>query len=165
MKKSICWFFLILVLLSACTKSNENNSNSSNLNSVENIIKGKWFLKSKSDSAYANNELTDLTSIFSKFQGTPYIELYSTKSNTSALGGAKAKDALDAGANLGSLDFGAPIPITTNGFWYYDETSKLIVWGGLNLVPIKATKSELELKFSYGDKNQISYNFTWKFTR
>jgi hypothetical protein len=164
MKKSTCWFLLILVLLSACTKSNENNSN---LNSVENIIKGKWFLKSKSDSAYANDQLSDLTSIFSTFQGTPYIELYSTKSINSAIGGAKAKDALDAGVNLGSIGigFGAPLPITTNGFWYYDETSKVIVWGGFNLVPVKATKNELELKFSYGDKNQIGYNFTWKFTR
>ena len=82
-----------------------------------------------------------------------------------ALGGAKAKDALDGGVNLGSLDFGAPIPITSNGFWYYDETSKVVVWGGFNLVPVKATSSELELKFSYGDKSQISYNYTWKFSR
>ena len=165
MKKSIYFLLLMVVSLSACNKSSENNSSSSSLNSFENVIKGKWFLKSKSDSAYANNKLTDLTSVFSKFQGTPYIELNSTKSNTSALGGAKAKDAKDAGTNLGNMDFGAPIPITTNSFWYYDETSKVIVWGGFNLVPVKATNSELELKFSYGDKSQISYNFTWKFTR
>lgn len=165
MKKSIYLLLLMVVSFSACTKSSEDNPSTSNLNSIENTIKGKWFLKSKSDSAYANNILTDLTSVFSKFQGTPYIELNSTKSNISALGGAKAKDAIDAGTNLGSMSFGAPLPITSNGFWYYDETSKVIVWGGLNLVPVKATNSELELKFSYGDKSQIGYNFTWKFTR
>lgn len=164
MKKSIYLLLLMVVSFSACNKSSENNSSSSSLNSFENVIKGKWFLKSKSDSAYANNKLT-LTSVFSKFQGTPYIELNSTKSNTSALGGAKAKDAKDAGTNLGNIDFGAPIPITTNSFWYYDETYKFIVFGGFILVPVKATNSELELKSSYGDKSQISYNFTWKFTR
>ena len=165
MIKKIYWLLIILIGLNACSKDSETNPSSSNLNSVENTIKGKWFLKSKSDSAYANSKLTDLTAVYTKFQGTPYVELYSTKSTTSALGGAKAKDALDAGVNLGSLDFGAPVPATGNGFWYYDETSKVIVWGGLNLVPVKATNSELELKFSYGDKSQISYSFTWKFSR
>jgi len=165
MNKRIYLLIVIIVGLNACSKDSDNNPISSNLNSVENTIKGKWFLKSKSDSAYANSKLTDLTAVYTKFQGTPYVELYSTKSNTSALGGTKAKDALDAGVNLGSLDFGAPVPATGNGFWYYDETSKVIVWGGLNLVPVKATNSELELKFSYGDKSQISYNFTWKFSR
>lgn len=162
MKNSIFLFFLLIVFFSSCTKSNENTLS---LNSIENTIKGKWFLISKSDSAFANNKLTDLTGVYTKFQGTPYIELYSTKSKTSTFGGAKAKDALDGGTNLGSLDFGAPIPMTTNGFWYYDETSKVIVWGGLNLIPVKATNSDLELKFTYGDKSQISYNFTWKFSR
>lgn len=162
MTKSIYWYISLIVLLSSC---NKNNENSSSLNNIENTIKGKWFLISKSDSAYANNKLTDLTGVYSKFQGSPYIELYSTKSKTSALGGAKAKDALDGGTNLGSLNFGAPIPMTTNGFWYYDESSKVIVWGGLNLIPVKATNSELELKFTYGDKSQISYSFTWKFRR
>ena len=57
------------------------------------------------------------------------------------------------------------MPVTVNGFWYYDETSKAVVWGGINLIPIKATNNELELKFSYGDKSQIAYNFTWKFSR
>lgn len=165
MHRKIYLLLAMIVGLNACSKDNESNPSSTNLNSFENTIKGKWFLKSKSDSSYANNKLTDLTSVFSKFQGTPYIELYSTKSSTSSLGGAKAKDALDAGVNLGSLDFGAPVPVTVSGFWYYDETSKVIVWGGLNLIPIKATNSELELKFSYGDKSQISYNFTWKFSR
>lgn len=162
MKKSIYLFIPLFVVLSSCSKSNENTSS---LNSIENTIKGKWFLISKSDSAFANNKLTDLTGVYTKFQGTPYIELYTTKSKTSALGGAKAKDALDGGTNLGSLDFGAPIPATGNSFWYYDETSKVIVWGGLNLIPVKATNSDLELKFTYGDKSQISYSFTWKFRR
>jgi len=162
MKKSIYLFIPLFVVLSSCSKSNENTSS---LNSIENTIKGKWFLISKSDSSYVNNKITDLTGVYTKFQGTPYIELYSTKSKTSAFGGAKAKDALDGGTNLGSFEFGAPIPMTTNGFWYYDESSKVIVWGGLNLIPVKATNSELELKFTYGDKSQISYSFTWKFRR
>jgi hypothetical protein len=165
MKKRICLFSIMIVALGACSKSVDNNSNPSNLNSLENKIKGKWFLKSKSDSVYSFNQLNDLTEVYTKFQGTPYIELFSTRSKYAALGGAKAKDALDGGVNLGSLDFGAPIPITSNGFWYYDETSKVVVWGGFNLVPVKATNSELELKFSYGDKSQISYNYTWKFSR
>jgi len=155
----------MIVGLNACSKDSESYSNSSNLNSIEKTIKGKWFLKSKSDSAYANNILTDLTIVYSKFQGNPYIEFYSSKLNTSALGGSKAKDALDAGSNLGGLDFGAPLPMTVDGFWYYDETSKVVVWGGINLIPIKVTNNELELKFSYGDKSQIAYNFTWKFSR
>jgi hypothetical protein len=98
MVKKTYWLFIILIGLNACSKDSETNPSSSNLNSVENTINGKWFLKSKSDSSYANNKLTDLTAVYTKFQGTPYVELLSTKSNNSALGGAKAKDALDAGA-------------------------------------------------------------------
>jgi hypothetical protein len=165
MNKRIYWLFVLFVGLNACSKDNESKPTSSNLNSLENIIKGKWFLKSKSDSSYVNNKLSNLTAVYSKFQGNPYIELYSTKPNSTTFGGSKAKDALDAGSNLGGLDFGAPVPVTVNGFWYYDETSRVIVWGGINLIPVKATNTELELKFSYGDKSQIGYNFTWKFSR
>lgn len=165
MNKRNYWFLLMIIGLNACSKDNQSNSNNSNLNSIENTIKGKWFLKSKSDSTYVNNKLTDLTVVYTKFQGSPYIELYATKSSISSVGGTKAKDALDAGSNLGILEFGAPIPMSVNGFWYYDETSKVIVWGGINLILIKATNNELELKFSYGDKLEIGYNFTWKFLR
>ena len=59
MKRSINLLLLVVVSFSACTKSSENNTSTSSLNSVENVIKGKWLLKSKSDSAYANNKLTD----------------------------------------------------------------------------------------------------------
>lgn len=90
MKINIFLFLSLIVAFSSCTKSSENNSNNSNLNSIENAISRKWFLISKSDSAYANNKLTDLTSVFTKFQGNPYIELNSTKSSSSALGGTKA---------------------------------------------------------------------------
>lgn len=165
MRKSIGGLLSLLVILSACSKSNDANSSTTNLNSIENAIKGKWFLKSKADSTYINNALTVSTVVYTKFQGIPYVELKTTKSPTSALGGTKAKDAVDAGANLGSLELGAPISITSNGYWYYDETSKVIVWGGINLVPVKATNTELELKASYGDNSQIGFNFTWKFSR
>lgn len=164
MKYTIFLLIITFPLLS-CSKNDSSNNSTSSLNSTENTVKGKWFLKSKSDSTYVNGSLTASTNTYTSFQGTPYIELLTSKSNTSALGGTNAKDAKDAGTNLGSVDLGAPIAITGNGFWYYDETAKMFNWGGLNLQPVKATSSELILKFTYGNNNQVGYNITWKYLR
>jgi hypothetical protein len=159
---------LSFALLSlACSKNADKASEpTSGLNAVENTVKGKWFLKSKSDTTYINNTLSmATTATYTVFQGVPYIELYTTKSQFSLLGGASAKDAKDVGSNLGSMELGPPLSITGNGFWYYDETAKMFVWGGLQLHVVKATSTDLELKFSSGNYSQIGFNLTWKFKR
>lgn len=164
MKYTIFLLIITLTLLS-CSKNDSTSNTTSSLNSTENTVKGKWFLKSKSDSTYVNGSLTASTSTYTSFQGTPYIELLATKSNTSALGGTNAKDAKDAGTNLGDVNLGAPISVTANGYWYYDETAKMFNWGGINLLPVIATSNELVLKFKYGNNSQVGYNITWKYQR
>ena len=61
-----------------CTKTDAPAD--SGLNSVEQIIKGVWFLKSKNDTLYikdtANGKMKFAnSSTYKSFQGTPYIEL------------------------------------------------------------------------------------------
>jgi hypothetical protein len=166
MKKNLVVLFVIVTFIS-CTK-NTDSATSANvgLNAIENNLKGKWFLKSKSDSTYLNGTLSmATTATYTLFQGTPYVEMYTTKSQVSMLGGANAKDAKDAGSNLASLELGPPLAITGNGFWYYDETAKMLNWGGVNLNLVKATGTDLELKFSSGNYSQVGYNLTWKFQR
>ncbi len=166
MKKTVSILFVIASFIS-CTKNADSLADTTTgLNPVENSIKGKWFLKSKSDSTYINGLLSMATTAsYTVFQGTPYVELYTTKSQVSMLGGTNAKDAKDAGCNLASLELGPPLAITGNGYWYYDEIAKMLIWGGANLKIIKATATDLEVKFSSGNNSQVGFNLTWKFQR
>jgi hypothetical protein len=164
MKIKIHFCIYLIFLIASCTEK-ETPADNTNLNSIENSIKGKWLLKSKSDSLFNQNALVN-TSSYTSFSGEPYLELLTTRTKGALMGGEKAKDYRDVGSNLGLIELGPPVPVTSeNGYWYYDEKSKIFVAGGLNLNVLKSTSKELVLQFKYGEISSISYKITWTYKR
>ena len=163
-------FFLILILMQGaeCTKTDAPAD--SGLNSVEQIIKGVWFLKSKNDTLYikdtANGKMKFAnSSTYKSFQGTPYIELKTTKeTRESLLAQTKAKDATSAGANLGDNTTNPMFYVTKLGFWLYDQNVGMLVWNSLHLQLLTATKDDLEIRYSSPIKDS-AWTITWKLKR
>jgi len=163
-------FFLILILMQGaeCTKTDAPAD--SGLNSVEQIIKGVWFLKSKNDTLYIKDTADGKmkfanSSTYKSFQGTPYIELKTTKeTRESLLAQTKAKDATSAGANLGDSTPNPMLYVTKLAFWLYDQNVGMLVWNSLHLQLLTATKDELEIRYSSPIKDS-AWTITWKLKR
>ncbi|MCE2776294.1 MAG: hypothetical protein LW824_01365 [Algoriphagus sp.] len=136
MKFQLYFSILLVLLLVSCTE-NDSPDNNAALNSIENTIKGKWLLKSKSDSLFMNKTGLALQ-----------------------MGGPTSKNLTDAGTNLGLINLGPPLPVTrADGYWFYDEKSKTLVVNGVNLSVLKSTSKDLVLQFKYQDLYSINWTY------
>jgi hypothetical protein len=150
-----------MFLLVSCTE-NDSPDNNATLNGLENTLKGKWVLKSKSDSLFIDKIYEPSASrSYTAFSGEPYIDLLITKTGLAAqMGGPTSKNLTDAGTNLGLINLGPPLPVTsTDGYWFYDEKSKTFVANGVNLNVLKSTSKDLVLQFKYQDLYSISWTY------
>ncbi len=161
MKFQLYFSILLVLLLVSCTE-NDSPDNNAALNSIENTIKGKWLLKSKSDSLFMNKIYQpNASESYTAFTGEPYIELLATKTGLALqMGGPTSKNLTDAGTNLGLINLGPPLPVTrADGYWFYDEKSKTLVVNGVNLSVLKSTSKDLVLQFKYQDLYSINWTY------
>jgi len=163
-------FFSILIFMQGAACGGGDAPADSGLNSVEQIIKGVWFLKSKSDTLYlwdpsdGKMKFTSST-IYNSFQGTPYIELKTVKdTKESLLAETKAKDATSAGTNVGDNTLNRMLYVTKLGYWLYDQNIGMLVWNSLHLKLLTATEDKLEIRYSSPVKDS-AWTITWKMVR
>lgn len=163
-------FFSILIFMQGAECSKTDAPADSGLNSVEQIIKGVWFLKSKNDTLYLR-DIADgkmkfaNSSIYTSFQGTPYIELKTIKeTKESLLAQTKAKDATSAGTNLGDNTPNPMLYVTKLAYWLYDQNVGMLVWNSLHLQLLTATEDDLEIRYSSPIKDS-AWTITWKLKR
>jgi len=162
--------FSILIFMQGAECSKTDAPADSGLNSVEQIIKGVWFLKSKNDTLYlrdaADGKLKfESSSVYKSFQGTPYIELKTIKeTKESLLAQTKAKDATSAGTNMGDNTPNPMHYVTKLGYWLYDQNVGMLVWNSLHLKLLTATETDLEIRYSSPVKD-TAWTITWKMKR
>ena len=162
--------FIILVSLQGVDCSKGDAPADSGLNSVEKLIQGVWFLKSKNDTllirdATSGKMKLEGSAIYKSFQGTPYIELkISKETKESLLAETKAKDATSAGASMGDVSPNPMLYVTKLGYWLYDQNVGMLVWNSLHLRLLKATDKNLEIRYSSPIKDS-AWTITWKFVR
>jgi hypothetical protein len=163
-------FFSILIFMQGAACGGGDAPADSGLNSVEQIIKGVWFLKSKSDTLYlwdpSDGKMKFASStIYNSFQGTPYIELKTVKdTKESLLAETKAKDATSAGTNVGDNIPNRMLYVTKLGYWLYDQNIGMLVWNSLHLKLLTATEDKLEIRYSSPVKDS-AWTITWKMVR
>ena len=162
--------FTILISLQGVDCSKGDAPADSGLNSVEKLIQGVWFLKSKNDTLLirdtSNGKMKlEGAAIYKSFQGTPYIELkVSKETKESLLAETKAKDATSAGANMGDVSPNSMLYVTKLGYWLYDQNVGMLVWNSLHLRLLKATDKNLEIRYASPVKDS-AWTVTWKFVR
>lgn len=171
MKSPLLYLTLFIILVTTqgveCSKSDAPAD--SGLNSVEQLIKGVWFLVSKSDTLLVRDNNGDMklksSTVYKSFQGTPYIELKTTKeTKESLLAQTKAKDATSAGTNIGDTSINSMLYVTKLGYWLYDQNVGMLVWNSFHLKLLKATEKDMEVRYSSPVKDH-SWTVTWKFKR
>lgn len=174
MKSLLTYLTLFVILISLqgveCSKNADAPAADAGLNSVEQIIKGVWFLKSKSDTLLildtASGKMKFKTSkVYKTFAETPYIELKTTKlTRESLFAQTKAKDATNAGANMGDTSLYAMRQETKLGYWLYDQSLGMLVWNSFHYRLLTATEKELEVRFESPIK-ESAWTINWKFSR
>jgi hypothetical protein len=98
MKIKIHFCIYLIFLIASCTEK-ETPADNTNLNSIENSIKGKWLLKSKSDSLFNQNALVN-TSSYTSFSGEPYLELLTTRTKGALMGGVRKRKITEMSAQI-----------------------------------------------------------------
>ena len=163
-------FFSILIFMQGAACGGGDAPADSGLNSVEQIIKGVWFLKSKNDTLYLRDAADGKmkfasSSVYKSFQGTPYIELKTIKeTKESLLAETKAKDATSAGTNMGDITPNPMHYVTKLGYWLYDQNVGMLVWNSLHLTLLTATENNLEIRYSSPVKDS-AWTITWNMER
>ena len=173
MKTLILYLALFIILISTqgagCSKTDEPAADSG-LNSVEKLIQGVWFLKSKNDTLLMKDTTSGKmklkkSTVYESFQGTPYIELKtSKKTKESLLAQSNAKDANSAGTNMGDTSLNAMLYVTKLAYWLYDQNVGMFVWNSFHMKLLTATDKDLEIRYGAPMKDS-TWTITWKFVR
>ena len=133
---------LLTLSIASCSKSNSssssnNNSNGTTLNSVENQLVGTWYEVSSRDSAY-NKDTT-----YTGYNSSYYIQF---SSQGGQFGGHNLLSCTwtftpTAPANSG---------YATSSYWYYDNSTKYLVFNSIQFNIKLLTTNQLVLRFYDG---------------
>lgn len=174
MRKITTIFAIISLYLTSCGGHDDNNnvSPSPSLNNTEQQLVGTWYLQKTTDSVsydstYWGNSLNDTVYTYSNYPSQDYIEFSSQLATTGQVGqtylqGTDACMLLDGWIYTGAL--GSSLGIVTPAYWYFDNSTNILVWFDTQYTIVSLTGNQLVLRHYFNIIGETSVGY-WYFKK